>query len=64
MRSKISFKSHIIVYELLIVECMDYHISLNISDISLMFLQITVFLLISIIVHVLPHGLLMWLGIW
>ena len=33
---------------------MDYHIPLNISDVSLMFWQITVFLLISIIVNVLP----------
>ena len=39
--------------------CMDYDISL----VSLMLMCIKVFLLITT-VHVLPHGLLMWLGIW
>ena len=39
---------------------MTYH--LNISD-FFMLLCIIVFLLITT-VHVLPHGLLMWLGIW
>ena len=40
---------------------MTYH--LNISDCFLKLLCIIVFLLITT-VHVLPHGLLMWLGIW
>ena len=36
---------------------------LNIFDCSLMLMCIIVFLLITT-VHILPHGLLMWLGIW